>query len=90
MSFGKRLPVGHSGPERRSAPRRELNLPGEIVLPGDLSRECQVLDISKTGARLGVNSVFGIPSSFQLRVAGQTFNATIVSKQPGRLHIKFG
>ena len=89
MSFGKRSPVG-PGTERRSAPRRKLDLPGEILVPGRPSRDCQVLDISRTGARLGVNSVFGIPASFELRVAGQTFNATVVRKLPGRLHIKFG
>lgn len=90
MSFGKRTPVGHAGPERRSAPRRELNLAGEILLPGRPSRECQILDISKTGARIGVDSVFGMPISFELRAAGQTLRATVVRKMPGRLHVKFG
>jgi hypothetical protein len=90
MSFGKRTPVGHPGPERRSAPRRELKLPGEILLPSGPSRECQLLDVSKTGARLGIDSVLGVPSSFELRVAGQTLRATVVRKTPGRLYVKFG
>ena len=88
MSFRKRTPVG-PGTERRSAPRRKLNLPAEILLPGRPSRECQILDISKTGARLGIDSVFGIPETFELLAAGQIFNAVIVRKQPGRLHVKF-
>ena len=90
MSFGKRTPVGYPGPERRSAPRRELDLPGEIRLPGRSSRKCQILDISKTGARLAVNSVLGIPFSFELRAMGQTLGVTVVRKQPGKLHVKFG
>lgn len=90
MSFGKRTPIGHHGPERRSAPRRELNLAGEILLPGCPPRECRLLDVSKTGARIGVDSVLGIPSSLELRAAGQTLRATVVRKQPGRLHVKFG
>ena len=87
MSFGKRTPV--HGTERRSAPRRKLNLPAEILVPGRPSRECQILDISKTGARLGIDSVFGIPETFELRAAAQIFHALIVRKQPGRLHVKF-
>jgi hypothetical protein len=90
MSFGKRTPVGHAGPERRSAPRRELVLPAEILLPGRPTRDCQILDISRTGARIGINSVFGIPVSFELRMPGQTLRATVVRKTPGRLYVKFG
>jgi hypothetical protein len=90
MSFGKRTPVGYPGPERRSAPRRELDLPGEILLPGRPSRECRILDVSKTGARLGVDSVLGIPVAFELRAAKQTLRATVVRKTPGRLYVKFG
>ena len=90
MSFGKRTPVGYPGPERRSAPRRELDLSAEILVPGHRPRDCQILDISKTGARLGVNSVLGIPISFELRAPGQTLRVTVVRKQPGRLHVKFG
>ena len=90
MSFGKRTPVGHPGPERRSAPRRKLDLPGEILLPGRASRECQILDISKTGARLGVNSVLGIPLTFELRAEERTFRVTVVRKHPGTLYVKFG
>ena len=89
MSFGKRTPVGHST-ERRSAPRRTLNLPAEIIVPGRPSRECQILDISKTGARLGVDSVFGIPETFELRAEERTLRVTVVRKQPGTLHVKFG
>ena len=89
MSFGKRTPVGYPGPERRSAPRRELDLPGEILLPGRPSRECRILDVSRTGARLGVNSVLGIPLSFELRAEERTLRVTVVRKQPGTLHVKF-
>ena len=84
MSFGRR-PT-----ERRSAPRQKIDMPGEILLPGRPSRPCQIIDLSRTGARLGLNSVFGIPDAFELRVGEQTFNATVVRKLPGRLHVKFG
>jgi hypothetical protein len=89
MSFGRRAPVGYGGPERRSAPRVKLELSGQILVPGHFSRACRVIDRSMAGARLAVTSVFGIPVSFELRVAGQTVRATVVRKQSGRLHVKF-
>ena len=83
MSFGRRPS------ERRSDPRQSIYTPGEILLPGRPARSCQIIDLSRTGARLSLDSVFGIPNTLALRVGGQPFNANVVRKLPGRLHVKF-
>jgi len=89
MTFGKRNTTGHVGLERRQAARASANQGAEILSPGQPPRRCEIVNISASGARLSLNSVFGIGSTFELRVGGQTYRARVVQRAPKRLHVTF-
>jgi hypothetical protein len=57
--------------ERRLAPRRNTAIPAQIAFgAGRARRACVIRNLSDTGARLEVNTVVGIPNSFDLLVEG--------------------
>lgn len=52
---------------RRAAPRRRYDgNNARIGLEGSLTRRCQVVDLSRTGARLVVTNAYDLPSTFIL------------------------
>ena len=53
MSFGKRLPTGFCGVERRREKREQTDVSAQIMLP-TAQVKCCVVDLSKTGARIRV------------------------------------
>lgn len=58
-------------PERRLAPRRNTYIEATIVFGGGrASRPCIIRNVSDTGARVEVDSVIGIPDTFDLLTPG--------------------
>ncbi len=49
-------------------PRAPTHRTGKIIVPGELSMPCAIMDIADKGAVLKVSSVFGIPDSFYLLI----------------------
>lgn len=58
--------------ERRE-PRTETNWIALIRLMDGTELPCNVKDISKSGARLGVPQAFDLPETFMLKVVGRNF-----------------
>ncbi len=57
--------------ERRGTSRHRTLKGAKIVLPGHRSLlDCQVRDLSDSGARLRIASTVGVPDSFDLAVSG--------------------
>jgi hypothetical protein len=88
MTFGKRNTKGVTGQAQRNIPTT-ANQRAEIIVPGQAPRRCEIVSISDTGAQLSLNSVFGIGSTFELRLGGQTYRARVVRRAPGTLHVAF-
>ena len=89
MSFGKRQPIGFRGVERRRAAREKTDLTAHITLPTGQAVKGRVAEFSKIGARLAVASAFGLPDTFALSAAGQTYQAEIVRRGVGHVAVKF-
>jgi len=82
MTFGKRN-------TKEAAGRQQRNTRAEIIVPGQAPRRCEIVSISDTAAELLLNSVFGIGSTFDLRVGGRTHHARVVRRAPGTLYVTF-
>ena len=89
MSFGKRQPIGFRGVERRRHAREQTDVPAQIVPPIGQIIDCRVTDFSKTGARLSVASVFGLPNAFELRAGGSIYQVKVVRRAKGYIAVRF-
>lgn len=78
--------------EHRDASRHRVLKGGRIVINDGFSTyKCMVRNLSETGARLKVESIIGIPDSFQLVMDdGQKHACTVVWKTAAELGVKFG
>ena len=85
MPFGKREP---KAVDRRRAKREPADVDATIILPSTIMR-CRAVDVSKTGARLSLTSILGIPEEFDLRIRGRTYRAKVVRKTPRELGVQF-
>jgi hypothetical protein len=88
MSFGKRKPTAYLGVERRRAAREQVDVGAYIALHDGRTVSCSLVDYSFLGARLAVASAFGLPETFELRVAGRRFHATIVRRGKGHVGVR--
>ena len=89
MPFGKRLPTGYGGVERRRADRVRTDLAAQILLPEYQSLNCSITDYSPIGARLAVASAFGLPDVFRLRAGGTTRRVQIIRRGVGHIGVTF-
>jgi hypothetical protein len=89
VSFGKRTPTGQAFLERRGAPREATESVGEILVPGQPPRRCLIVEFSGTGARLQMQSIFGVSNAFDLRAFGRIYPARIVRRMPRTLIVEF-
>lgn len=89
MSFGKRIPNGQPFLERRRTPREQTESIGEILVPGQPPRRCLIVEFSGTGARLQMNSIFGVSNTFDLRAFGRIYPARVVRRMPRTLIVGF-
>jgi hypothetical protein len=89
MSFGKRQPTGFRGVERRRAVREQTDLTAHVTLPAGQTVKCRLTEFSKTGARLAVASAFGLPDTFALSAASQTYHGEIVRRGIGYVAVNF-
>lgn len=67
-----RSPSGSDFVERRE-PRSETNWIALIRLPDGTELSCNIKDISKSGARIGVPEAYELPDTFMLKVIGRNF-----------------
>jgi hypothetical protein len=89
MSFGKRIPTGQPFLERRGARREQTHAIGEILIPGQPPQRCSILEFSDTGARLQMQSLFGISDTLDLRAFGRIYSARVVRRLPRTLFVDF-
>ena len=77
--------------ERRGAPRQRVLKGAHIVINDGFSTfKCTVRNLSETGARIKVESIVGIPDSFQLAMDdGRKFACTAVWKTATEIGVKF-
>jgi hypothetical protein len=87
MAFGKRKPASLRESERHGA--GHVKQAGEILTPGQPPRRCEVTNLTASGARLSLNSVFGVASMFELRVGRNTYRARVISRSAGTLEVTF-
>lgn len=79
--------------QRRTAPRKRTLKKGRIVFNNRRSViDCTVRNLSVGGALLLVDSLIGIPDSFDLTVDSDstTFAASVMWKREGQVGVKFG
>lgn len=89
MSFGKRIPTGQPYLERRGSPREAAHAVGEILIPGRPPRGCLIDEFSGTGARLQMQSIFGVSNEFDLRAFGRTYPCVVVRRKPRTFFVEF-
>lgn len=82
------LPKTDSGAERSDVKER-ADVTALIVLPGGETVKCHVRDFSTRGAFLSVASVFGLPTSLELRVGGQAYRAEVVRRGAAYISVRF-
>jgi len=77
--------------ENRAAPRQRTLKGARIVINDGFSTfQCQVRNLSDTGARLKVASVIGIPDSFQLMLDdGRSFECSVVWRKAEEIGVSF-
>jgi hypothetical protein len=78
--------------QRRAGPRKRTLKKGRIVFNNRRSViDCTVRNLSDGGALLLVNSLIGIPDSFDLTIDSDstTFAANVMWKRENRLGVKF-
>ena len=77
--------------EHRIAPRQRVLKGGRIVINDGFSTfQCTVRNLSKTGARLKVVSIIGIPDAFQLVMDdGRKFDCKAVWKTETEIGVQF-
>lgn len=78
--------------EHRIAPRHRVLKGGRIVINDGFSTfQCTVRNLSKTGARLKVAGIVGIPDTFQLVMDdGSKFACTVAWKTEFEIGVRFG
>ena len=86
--FGKRIPPSKARAGERVALRAPSTGHAEIRYASKLI-PCSVLNISKTGALLRVETILGIPHRFELRVRSGRFAALVVRRGMGRIAVTF-
>lgn len=88
MTFHFRTEID-AGADRREHVRERADVTAQIVLPDGETVKCHVRDFSARGAFLSVASLFGLPTSFELRAGGQTYRAEVVRCGAGYLAVRF-
>jgi hypothetical protein len=79
--------------KRRASPRKRTLKTGRIVFNNKRSViDCTVRNVSAGGALLAVQSLIGIPDSFDLMIDSDTTThpARVMWKRDGQLGVKFG
>ncbi|GEP11648.1 PilZ domain-containing protein [Methylobacterium gnaphalii] len=78
--------------ERRKRPRVRADSVAFIFTKTGNPVACRMIDRSPDGARLLVDSVFGIPDKFRLVVqkSGESFSTQVVWRGPQELGVAFG
>jgi hypothetical protein len=90
MTFGKRSPGSVRAAERRSGERRRTSFPGRIVADSGQVAECTIVSASESGALLGVPTVLGIPSEFELHgFAGGPRRVQVIRRDTRQVAVKF-
>jgi hypothetical protein len=81
---------GRRPPEKRRATREKTRTPASMVFSSAPPLKCVVVELSRTGALLEVESILGIPDQFDLRISGQPSKlVAVVRRRPGHLSVKF-
>ncbi len=77
--------------EKRGTPRQRTLKGARIVVSDGFSTlDCQVRNLSETGARLRVASVVGIPDSFELRLDdGRIFQCRTAWRKSDEIGVSF-
>jgi hypothetical protein len=86
-------PASQKKPDQRKHLRRPFNYPGTILVgSGVPARACVIVDISETGAKLGVHAGVDIPDEFVLLIGGASGarrECHLVWKAGNRLGVQF-
>jgi hypothetical protein len=79
--------------DNRKRVRRPSRIPAKLVSGGDLSgRDCVVLDISETGARVAINAAQDMPDQFTIlfTAGGHPFRRCyVVWRKDAQLGVRF-
>jgi hypothetical protein len=77
--------------EKREVPRQRTLKGGQIVLNSGWSTiNCTVRNLSAKGAKLELNSIVGVPDSFELLLQGQPRRASqVIWRTPNEIGVAF-
>lgn len=90
MSFGKRPSTFKPDRENRRAVRTKVYRKAQIVHDDGRQTACWLIDVSASGALLGVASVLGIPNAFELLIdTGDTYRVIVMRRSAGKLGVRF-
>ena len=89
MSFGKRPSPNKIINERRRARRGPKKINATIVHNDGRETQCWIIDVSATGAQIGVATVLGIPETFDLRLdTGECYRVVVIRRAAGKLGLR--
>ena len=81
--------MAHPETEQRAVPRRTTLKGGRIAFnAGRSTVDCTVRNLSSKGAKLLVNSVVGIPETFDLVLGDHSKQPCRVTRRPRRLPVR--
>ncbi len=82
--------VAASFTEKRANGRRRFNVAGSIMVDGSSTPiPCNVIDISKEGARIELHGFSCLPDTFTLSIANNRFSARVVWRSTQQFGLRF-
>jgi PilZ domain len=74
--------------QKRAEPRMKRNFPARVMLDGFAKRDCKVIDISESGARIAISGSTELPRQFSIALASNTRPCQLVWRNGGVKFLK--
>ena len=75
--------------QKRAERRMKRDFSARVVLGGFAKRDCKVVDISKSGARIAISGAIELPRQFNLAFASSTRPCELVWRNGTMAGVKF-
>ena len=75
--------------QKRAERRMTRDIPAKVILGGFAKRDCKVVDISKSGARIAVSGSIDLPRQFSIAFASSARSCEFVWRNGTMAGVKF-
>jgi hypothetical protein len=75
--------------QKRTERRLKRDFPARVILDGFAKRDCKVVDISESGARIAISGAIELPRQFSIAFASSTRPCQLVWRNGTMAGVKF-